>query len=272
MKKGWKIFWGICGSVFAVGCILCIVSLALGFSWKEAKRLYPHGIGVVWRNERQGEYYSGEEFIKTYKGVKEIEVDVYASWVNIYTDEELEDEVRVECQNIPSDLQYNAYMDGGKLKIETRKKVSNGTEDATVDIYLPKSVYFEQAGVHIGAGSLSVDGLRAKKMEMEVGAGAGEVLGIETEELSAKVGAGGLTLEGDVKKEAKLECRAGSLSATWAGKKTDFNYETDVSGGTVLVGNDEMQFEKKQEINNHAAKNMELDCAAGEMVIEFMEE
>lgn len=272
MKKGWKIFWGICGSVFAVGCILCIVSLALGFSWKEAKRLYPNGIGLVGRNERQGEYYSGERFIETYKGVKEIEVDVYASWVNIYTEEGLQDEVRVECQNIPSDMQYNAHIDNGKLKIETRKKVSSGAKDAEVDIYIPQDAYFEQAGVHIGAGSLSVDGLRAKKMEVEVGAGAGDVSGIETEELDAKVGAGELILAGDVKKDAELECRAGSLLATLAGKKTDFNYKTDTSGGTVLLGNDEMQFEKRQEINNHAVKNMELDCTAGEMDIEFMEE
>lgn len=32
MKKGWKIFWGICGSLIAIGVICCIVGVALGGS------------------------------------------------------------------------------------------------------------------------------------------------------------------------------------------------------------------------------------------------
>lgn len=32
MKKGWKIFWGICGSLVAIGVICCIVGVALGGS------------------------------------------------------------------------------------------------------------------------------------------------------------------------------------------------------------------------------------------------
>ena len=271
MKKGWKIFLGICGGVFLVGCALCVTSLVLGFSWERAKHLYPHGIGLVWTDESSGDYYSGTQFNETFEGVKEIDLDVSAVEVNIYQEENQENSVRVECRNIPSKLRYQAVLNEGKLKIETAKNVFHGTNDSVIDIYLPKSVRLEKASLKIGAGSLAVDEIQAGELKVEVGAGAGEILQIQAEEISAKVGAGSLSLEGNVGKEAELKCTAGSLSALWQGKKMDFNYKIDASSGNMMLGEEQMQFERKQEIDNHAAKEMELDCSVGEMVIEFEE-
>lgn len=59
MKKGWKIFWGICGSLIAIGVICCIVGAALGGSlfgsiskdWSTNQKIFEEtvncGIGQV---------------------------------------------------------------------------------------------------------------------------------------------------------------------------------------------------------------------------------
>ena len=95
------------------------------------------------------------------------------------------------------------------------------------------------------------------------------------EELNSRVtevsvGMGSVRLTGDVTESLTGDCSMGELKATLAGAQTDFNYDLSCGMGELKVGDDSysgMAQEKK--IDNHADKNMQLDCAMGSVKVEF---
>ncbi len=51
MKKRWKIFWIVCGSMFLIGIICCSVSWGMGTTMADIAHQFPYGIGWVSENE-----------------------------------------------------------------------------------------------------------------------------------------------------------------------------------------------------------------------------
>ncbi len=51
MKKRWKIFWIVCGSMFLAGIICCSVSWGMGTTLTDIARQFPHGIGWISEDE-----------------------------------------------------------------------------------------------------------------------------------------------------------------------------------------------------------------------------
>ena len=49
MKKRWKIFWIVCGSMFLIGIICCSVSWGMGTTLTDIAHQFPHGIS--WGSE-----------------------------------------------------------------------------------------------------------------------------------------------------------------------------------------------------------------------------
>ena len=49
MKKRWKIFWIVCGSMFLIGIICCSVSWGMGTTLTDIAHQFPHG--VSWGSE-----------------------------------------------------------------------------------------------------------------------------------------------------------------------------------------------------------------------------
>ena len=62
----------------------------------------------------------------------------------------------------------------------------------------------------------------------------------------------------------------GELKLTLVGTQTDFNYDLSCGMGELKVGDDSYNgLAQEKQINNNAAKNMELECAMGSIVVEF---
>ena len=51
MKKRWKIFWIVCGSMFLAGIICCSVSWGMGTTLTDIARQFPHGISWISEDE-----------------------------------------------------------------------------------------------------------------------------------------------------------------------------------------------------------------------------
>lgn len=52
MKKGWKIFWIVCGVTFISGLVCCIISLSLGVTTEAISMHFPKGyIGWEWDDD-----------------------------------------------------------------------------------------------------------------------------------------------------------------------------------------------------------------------------
>ena len=55
MKKRWKIFWIVCGSMFLIGIICCSVSWGMGTSLTDIAHQFPHGISWVSEDKTYGD-------------------------------------------------------------------------------------------------------------------------------------------------------------------------------------------------------------------------
>ena len=55
MKKRWKIFWIVCGSMFLIGIICCSVSWGMGTTLTDIARQFPHGISWVSEDKTYGD-------------------------------------------------------------------------------------------------------------------------------------------------------------------------------------------------------------------------
>lgn len=199
-----------------------------------------------------------------------------------------------DCFRVEADgmRKFQGYVENDTLVIcGTSKTGSNneGNLGGSICLYMPEDFDFEKVTMDVGAGSLIVEDLRTDSLEANVGAGkmafekldanqatldcgAGQLnvdeLNSRTVEIS--VGMGSLHLTGDVTESLTADCAMGELKLTLAGEQTDFNYDLSCGMGAMKVGNDSYNgMANEKQINNQAAKDMELDCAMGSVMVEF---
>ena len=84
MKKGWKIFWIVCGITAAVGLICCVAAFAMGVTAEALEAKFPYGIG--WgshQDEDTEDDLVDNDYVQTattasYSGIREIEGELFA--------------------------------------------------------------------------------------------------------------------------------------------------------------------------------------------------
>lgn len=281
MKRGWKLFWIICGVVAAVGAACCIAALVMGVSAEKIEERFPGGIGFIERHievfdrndwgddaerERSG---SGRNF----EGVRSIDIDLLAGEVNIYTQEDASNRIMVETDHVDSRLKLECYMDEDELKIESTKKLFslNHSKDAgEISIYIPRDMLLDEVSVEMAAGSLHVDDLQVTELSVEVDAGEAVVESFSADEAEFKCGAGSITASGEARVSVDINCGVGEIMYTASGKETDYNYEISCGIGQVQCGADSYSgLGKEKHIAHNAGKEMEIECGIGTVTIDF---
>ena len=198
------------------------------------------------------------------------------------------------------------YLDGkelGKLQCYTKEETlyiksilssKGGLANLTpskITLYVPKNISFDNIALELGAGSLKLSKLSTKTASVEVGAGeivfsgleaedvgisvgmgSIEIQELQTDSMNAEVGMGSLTIQGELLSMAKLECSMGSIDLKLKGRETDYNYSFEGALGSVTIGHNEFSgLAQEKSINNHAAKNIDMECAMGNITVKFTE-
>ncbi len=187
---------------------------------------------------------------------------------------------------------YRYYGKNGTFYLEGNRDSSwkdwniNGKK---VYLYIPKGMNFTEADIELGAGLISMDALYADEMKLMVGAGqivaeeivcreleaetgAGEMIlnRVTTEEMEIINSAGHTYVNGSVSRKADVECSLGQTELALEGNEQDFNYELDCSVGSIKLGSRSYSaLADDTKINNGAAKQCELECSMGEIVVSF---
>lgn len=184
-----------------------------------------------------------------------------------------------------------AYVKDNALYVKVLNTVAwtANSNSGTVTLYVPSAVTFNEVEVNLGAGEMELDGLIAAQMEFALGAGQIHAKGLQTDKLSVSVGAGDIELEeaaltdvevqvgagnfmidGEVSGNISAECAMGNITLKLAGSESDFNYEIECVTGNITVGNEEYSgLAQEKSVNNNAAKTIELECAMGNVEVEF---
>ncbi|MCM1065438.1 MAG: DUF4097 domain-containing protein [Eubacterium sp.] len=183
------------------------------------------------------------------------------------------------------------YVEDGTLYIRSTASVKrwNDLNGCRIILYVPENAYFEEADIEVGAGRLEFDRLQAKEISLEVGAGQISLDKLQSESLKVSVGLGQIALEnmtvgeldaevgmgefvaaGALNGDGDVECAMGNVSLTLEGNQKDFNYGLSKAMGNVTLGSSSSSgFASDQYLDNNAFKTMDIECAVGNVTIQF---
>lgn len=188
---------------------------------------------------------------------------------------------------------FQAYVRDNVLYVIASGRSSNGVGAGTVTIGLPPQVYqtshlkieaeaaastlnlgdmqAAEVDIDLNAGTVGWEALTANKLKIDMAAGA--IQGENTiilDETELDMRAGAITLNGSLGTCTELDLSAGKLEMMLTDAFTDYNYDLSCAGGVIQVGDTSLEgVGKDHEIDHGAWKNLNIQCSAGTVNINF---
>lgn len=173
-----------------------------------------------------------------------------------------------------------------EIKEQSKKGIKLNTKASSVKVTVPKNMLFNSAEIESGAGTVKIERLCAKEIELDVGAGEMKIDYINATQ-SAKIdtGAGKLTIADGILNDLELELGVGETKVTGAlygncdieqgvGKltlnlkenKDQYKFSVKKSVGTVKI--DGTKAENKSTVGN--GKNLvDIETGVGSVTVNF---
>lgn len=188
---------------------------------------------------------------------------------------------------------FQAYLENGTLYVRstTSSRQWNSWNNVKVTLYVPEGYHYEDVNIDLGAGSMEFEGMDADRISLGVGAGQITATGLKTADLKTGVGAGRIELrdvdagnlkvevgmgeisaEGNISGSAEVSCAMGNVELMLAGSQNDFNYQIVGALGNIDLGQEHYSgLAMSKEIDNGSARDMKVECEAGNITIKFTE-
>ena len=272
MRKRWKIFWAICGSLAAIGLICCIVGVILGGSFFRSIVKGRNFDYITFEAENDLEIKGEEQ--QTFYGIKELDVDV--SQVNVQLEEYDGRYLTVETVDIPDNvlnkISYTADESSLEIELEDSKRIKKLLSDntkATIRIKVP-SRSLQEADISVGAGSLYISQIQVEELQVEVGAGQAKIEQFVSNSAEFYCGAGEMQIAGEAE-STEVECGVGSIIYQAKGREDEYKYQVESSLGEVTVGGRSCGgIGSGTEISRDGAKKeLYIECGIGQVQVEF---
>lgn len=186
---------------------------------------------------------------------------------------------------------FQAYLENGTLYVRatTSSRQWNSWNNVKVTLYVPEGYHYENVKIDLGAGSMEFEELDADKVSLGVGAGQITASGLKTADLTTEAGAGRIELreadvgklklevgmgeisvEGNISGSAEVNCAMGNVEMKLAGSQKDFNYRLVGAMGNIDLGQEHYSgLAMSKDIDNGAARDMKVECEAGNITITF---
>ena len=278
MKSGWKIFWIIVAVITALGVICGCVSLALGVTLADLSNGFPVRENTMIMEEETFDITEDHSEQYEFENITDLDISVGACQVIIQASDT--DTVQVDASHLKYQalgLELYVADNNGTLFIQTTKngnlwdvlseKHKNG---GVLKIYIPKDVVLSTANLEFGACELKMSGLNITQMNLSLGATDCEMEQMNLDDFHAEVGAGNLEYSGTISGNAEIECGAGEVDINLNGTEQEFNYELSVAMGEIEIEDREYGGLGVDEIiDNHAKKDMIINCGAGSVSVDF---
>lgn len=155
-----------------------------------------------------------------------------------------------------------AVYDAGQLKVNVEASAT------TIDF---GELQASEVDLEISAGTINWSGLTARELDIDMAAGA--VNGTQTvitgsTDIDMKAGA--VTLAGVLGADVDIAVSAGKVTLDLAHVWEDYNYDLSCAGGSIKIGDESVEgLAKEREIDNRAAYDMDVECSAGAVEIQF---
>lgn len=216
-------------------------------------------------------------------------LDIEVGGCHLYTERSEDEFIYLEAENA---YKFQGYIEGDTLYVKSvNDSLTHWNEggERRIILYLPEgyrfdevdiavgagylqldSLYAQEASLEAGAGEISLQDIQVQELDVSIGAGAIDVTGMKITKLDAEVGMGTFTGEGELYGDADVECSMGYVEMSLAGNERDFNYSLEGAMGTIDIGSSSFGgLGEEREIDNHANKNINVECSMGNILISF---
>ena len=191
--------------------------------------------------------------------------------------------------SVESNLKYLSVSEkNGVLKIVDEAKSNSNYSNATLTLYVPNGMVFDDVDIETGAAKMTVDTLSASSVELKLGAGdvrfeslnassevdikggAGQITIVSgtLNDLSLEMGMGELNLTAAVLGESDLKFGVGESNVTLNGSKDDYKVDIEKGLGNITVdGKTVTDFGSSGNGQNH----IEIEGGIGTINLKFQE-
>lgn len=195
------------------------------------------------------------DFSESYEGIDEIKIELASADLIIRTGAEL----RVET----NDGSIKTKAKKNELKIEEKGKTLSLFDDTTVILYLPDGKYYDKIEIEAGAGSVNIEKLLSKKLELDIGAGetaaqyinvtssaeidlgtgSFNIVDADINNLSLDVGVGKSYIGGDYTGRSKIDVGIGEFVLKTKSPLSSYTVKAETGIGEFTVGADRINGE-----------------------------
>lgn len=217
-----------------------------------------------------------KEYSKTFKNVKELDIELSSSSLTI----EEGDIFKIEARDLPAKIKVS--NDDGKVKIKMNKSYFN-INTGNIVITVPKKL--DYLLLRAGAGNIDISDIVVKKVRIELGAGSSRFDNVEFKNAKINGGAGNLEINDSKLTDAKIdagvgkidisaylygdsdiECGIGKTSITLLGDEDMYSLGIEKGLGTILLDGKEYS----GDVNYGKGENkIEIEGGIGEISVRF---
>ncbi len=208
-----------------------------------------------------------------------LNVDIKASKLKIVTGESF----KVESNN----KYVTSKQTNNKLSvIEKHTNFFKLNKNSEVIIYIPEDMIFDKVYISSGAGTINIESITAKDLELELGAGkieidnittynstdidggAGEVIinNANISNLDLDAGVGKFTLNASIKGKSDIDAGVGELNINLLDSKENYSIYTESGIGRIIVDGNTI---KNQSYYGNGNNTIDIDGGIGSININF---
>ena len=205
-----------CAIAFAIFLIVTIFS---GISWG-IYGLFSLGDGFISNQNVEEKCENAEEYC--------LQINLAASTLSIKTG----DSLKVDTKND----KIETTIDGNRLIItEKGRHLFDSYDNRDVTLYLPENIIYDHMYISGGAGSIKIDTLRAKNLEMSLGVGGTEINVLEAEKADISTGIGDTKIDSLETKDAKISAGIGETVVGLKSKAEEYSIDVSKGIGSITL-------------------------------------
>ncbi len=183
-----------------------------------------------------------------YQNINKLKIELIAANLTIKLGEEL----RVEAEDLNDN--FSVKTSGDTLKIEEHTVFWNKSKISNMIIYIPGNLNLRDLRIETGAGSVSVEEIKAEKLNLDQGAGRLEITNSEFKEtdidggagetkisrsilndLDLDAGVGRVEIQGEIIGNSKINCGIGEMNLKLSGSKESYKIIAEKGIGSIKI-------------------------------------
>lgn len=288
----WSLIIGVIISLLGIGMITAGAMMGGGDGLPAYLKSHHYTIGWYddyrdwddWDSRRveidTSNYVSSERGI--YENIRELEIKSAVGTIEL-VEEQRDDpqDLSIRVERLKPDgssrQDYEIRQEREELKIYSKGNQRHWLLEDTESliIYIPEGYRFGKVEVELNAGGFYAyaEAMYADELELHLQAGEIVIDGGEVGSLDVECAAGKVECSALVTRHADVECQAGSVEIWMAGTKEQYNYELECQMGTIILAGEEEErytgLSQKTRLDHRASNQVELECAAGEIIVNF---